>query len=62
MSEYMDRAEIVISSLNKYHKAELESKYVKTGELEFIYTRDDLYFLGILAARLFACNWMPSVY
>lgn len=65
MSEYMDRAEIVISSLNKYHKAELESKYVKTGELEFIYTRDDLYFweylpqdfLRVTGCPLYIDNW-----
>lgn len=65
MSEYMDRVEIVISSLNNYHKAELEKKYVETGKLDFIYTRDDAYFweylpqdfLRVTGCPLYIDNW-----
>ena len=65
MSEYMDRAEIVISSLNNYHKTELEKKYVETGKLDFIYTRDDAYFweylpqdfLRVTGCPLYIDNW-----
>lgn len=65
MSEYMDSAEVVISSLNNYHKAELEKKYVETGKLDFIYTRDDAYFWEYLPqdfSRVTGCplyidNW-----
>lgn len=64
MSEYMDRAEIVISSLNEYHKAELEEKYVPS-QLQFIYTRDDVYyweylpqdFLRVTGCPLYIDNW-----
>lgn len=64
MSEYMDRAEIVISSLNEYHKTELEEKYVP-GQLQFIYTRDDVYyweylpqdFLRVTGCPLYIDNW-----
>lgn len=64
MSEYMDRAEIVISSLNKYHKTELEEKYVPS-QLQFIYTRDDVYyweylpqdFLRVTGCPLYIDNW-----
>lgn len=65
MSEYMDSAEVVISSLNNYHKAELEKKYVETGKLDFIYTRDDAYFweylpqdfLRVTGCPLYIDNW-----
>ena len=65
MSEYMDSAEVVISSLNNYHKAELEKKYVETGKLDFIYTRDDSYFweylpqdfLRVTGCPLYIDNW-----
>ena len=64
MSEYMDRAEIVISSLNEYHKTELEEKYVPS-QLQFIYTRDDVYyweylpqdFLRVTGCPLYIDNW-----
>jgi hypothetical protein len=64
MSEYMDRAEIVISSLNEYHKTELEEKYVPS-KLQFIYTRDDVYyweylpqdFLRVTGCPLYIDNW-----
>lgn len=64
MSEYMDRAEIVISSLNEYHKKELEEKYVPS-QLQFIYTRDDVYyweylpqdFLRVTGCPLYIDNW-----
>lgn len=64
MSEYMDRAEIVISSLNEYHKTELEEKYVPS-QLKFIYTRDDVYyweylpqdFLRVTGCPLYIDNW-----
>ena len=65
MSEYMDSAEVVISSLNNYHKTELEKKYVETGKLDFIYTRDDAYFweylpqdfLRVTGCPLYIDNW-----
>lgn len=65
MSEYMDSAEVVISSLNNYHKEELEKKYVETGKLDFIYTRDDAYFweylprdfLRVTGCPLYIDNW-----
>lgn len=65
MSEYMDSSEVVISSLNNYHKAELEKKYVETGKLDFIYTRDDAYFweylpqdfLRVTGCPLYIDNW-----
>ena len=64
MSEYMDRAEISISSLNEYHKTELEEKYVPS-QLQFIYTRDDVYyweylpqdFLRVTGCPLYIDNW-----
>lgn len=64
MSEYMDRTEIVISSLNEYHKTELEEKYVPS-QLQFIYTRDDVYyweylpqdFLRVTGCPLYIDNW-----
>ena len=64
MSEYMDRAEIAISSLNEYHKTELEEKYVPS-QLQFIYTRDDVYyweylpqdFLRVTGCPLYIDNW-----
>lgn len=64
MSEYMDRAEIVISLLNEYHKTELEEKYVPS-QLQFIYTRDDVYyweylpqdFLRVTGCPLYIDNW-----
>lgn len=64
MSEYMDREEIVISSLNEYHKTELEEKYVPS-QLQFIYTRDDVYyweylpqdFLRVTGCPLYIDNW-----
>ena len=60
----MDRAEIVISSLNEYHKTELEEKYVPS-QLQFIYTRDDVYyweylpqdFLRVTGCPLYIDNW-----
>ena len=65
MSEYMDRAEISISSLNEYHEEELKKKYVETGKLDFIYTRDDAYFweylpqdfLRVTGCPLYIDNW-----
>lgn len=65
MSEYMDRAEIVISSLNEYHEEELTKKYVETGKFDFIYTRDDAYFweylpqdfLRVTGCPLYIENW-----
>lgn len=65
MSEYMDRAEISISSLNEYHEEELAKKYVETGKLDFIYTRDDAYFweylpqdfLRVTGCPLYIDNW-----
>lgn len=65
MSEYMDRAEISISSLNEYHEEELTKKYVETGKLDFIYTRDDAYFweylpqdfLRVTGCPLYIDNW-----
>lgn len=65
MSEYMDRAEIAISSLNEYHEEELTKKYVETGKLDFIYTRDDAYFweylpqdfLRVTGCPLYIDNW-----
>ena len=64
MSEYMDRAEIAISSLNEYHKTELEEKYVPS-QLQFIYTREDVYyweylpqdFLRVTGCPLYIDNW-----
>lgn len=64
MSEYMDRAEISISSLNEYHKTELEEKYVPS-QLQFIYARDDVYyweylpqdFLRVTGCPLYIDNW-----
>lgn len=64
MSEYMDRAEIDISSLNEYHKTELEEKYVPS-QLQFIYTREDVYyweylpqdFLRVTGCPLYIDNW-----
>lgn len=44
MSEYMDKTEVIISSLNNYHEEELRKKYVETGKLDHIYTGDDAYF------------------
>lgn len=44
MSEYMDKTEVIISSLNNYHEEELRNKYVETGKLDHIYTGDDAYF------------------
>lgn len=65
MSEYMDKSEIVISSLNNYHEEELRKKYVETGKLDFIYTRDDAYFweylpqdfLRVTGCPLHIDNW-----
>lgn len=65
MSEYMDIAEIAISSLNEYHEEELTKKYVETGKLDFIYTRDDAYFweylpqdfLRVTGCPLYIDNW-----
>ena len=66
MSEYMDRAEIAISSLNRYHEEELEKKYVKGfRSMDFIRTNDDVYyweylpqdFLRVTGCPLHIDNW-----
>ena len=70
MSEYMDISEISISSLNEYHKADLEKKYVDTGKMDFIYTGDDLYFweylpqdfLRVTGCPLYIDNWNDVLY
>lgn len=65
MSEYMDNAEVEISALNKYHKEELENKYVKTGNMDFISYDSDSYFweflpedfLRVTGSPLHIDNW-----
>lgn len=65
MSEYMDIAEIDISALNKYHEEELEKKYVKTGNMDFISYDSDSYFweflpedfLRVTGSPLHIDNW-----
>lgn len=65
MSEYMDIAEIEISALNKYHEEELEKKYVKTGNMDFISYDSDSYFweflpedfLRVTGSPLHIDNW-----
>lgn len=65
MSEYMDKTEVIISSLNNYHEEELRKKYVETGKLDHIYTGDDAYFWEYLpqdflrstGAPLYIDNW-----
>ena len=59
MSEYMDIAEIEISTINKYHKEELENKYVKTGNMDFISYDSDSYFWEFLPEDFLRVTGMP---
>lgn len=59
MSEYMDIAEIEISALNKYHKEELENKYVKTGNMDFISYDSDSYFWEFLPEDFLRVTGFP---
>lgn len=45
---YMERAEIDIEALNKYHKNEIEEKYVTNGYMDFVVLRNDVYFWEFL--------------
>ena len=59
MSEYMDNVEIEISALNKYHKEELENKYVKTGNMDFISYDSDSYFWEFLPEDFLRVTGFP---
>ena len=59
MSEYMDNVEIEISALNKYHKEELENKYVKIGNMGFISYDSDSYFWEFLPEDFLRVTGFP---
>lgn len=59
MSEYMDNVEIDISALNKYHEEELENKYVKTGNMDFISYDSDSYFWEFLPEDFLRVTGFP---
>ena len=59
MSEYMDIVEIEISAINKYHKEELENKYGKTGNMDFISYDSDSYFWEFLPEDFLRVTGVP---